>query len=832
MTDANGRNVFAGMFFIAFATLVLQISLMRLMSVVTWYHLAFFAISVAMLGMTAGAVRVYLSPRLFDPDRQGASVASACLWFAISLPFMLGVVSIFPIEITVGSTMLYSSLIATGVCVVPFYFSGIAVTASLTRSGGNVSRIYASDLVGAALGCMFVLLALNMLDVPSLIIFCGVIASIAGWFFAGRDKVQQTIAGGRIITYSPRTLALVAGALMAALTGWNANTTHGLQPVFVKGQYEDPDNILVRQWNSFSRIMVRPIQEVPPLYWGASELAPQDKVMQAYMNIDGEAGTSVRQFRNLSDIDHLRYDVTAFAYTLGRQGNACIIGVGGGRDLQTALLHGHSHVYGIELNPIFVNLLQTQFRDFAGLANRPDVTLVADEARSYLSRTPLQCSILQMALIDTWAATGAGAFSLSENSLYTLEGWRVFSSRLTNDGVFTVSRWYNKDNLGETGRLVSLAMATLLDRGIDDPSKHLALVTSTGEKRVSTLLFSLTPFSEADIARIKDSASALRFDLAFAPTVQPTHPLLKEIIGAKSISDLERVGADSRFNFSPPRDDSPYFFNLLKVGALFGGDEQVFGNATGAKSMLSTEGVLRGNLVATHVLLTLIGCVAIFAVAAVIVPLHLGKRVVQETAPVLWRGALFFSMIGAGFMFVEIGLIQRLSVFLGHPVYGIGVLLFSIIGATGLGSFLSDRLPLKDDPWNKLFPVVMIGLILLSSVATELAMSTMTESSIPLKALVSVLIVTPIGVLLGFFYPTGMRVVESLGRAQTPWYWALNGIMGTLISGVAVFVSIYFSITLNFVLGSLCYALAGAALVSMANSANRSAVTLKVQPAV
>ena len=169
---------------------------------------------------------------------------------------------------------------------------------------------------------------------------------------------------------------------------------------------------------------------------------------------------------------------------------------------------------GIELNPIFIDLLKNQFRDFVNIADRPDVTLVVDEARSYLSRHDEKFSLLQMSLIDTWAATGAGAMTLSENSLYTVEAWKLFIDRLADDGLFTVSRWYDRRNLGETGRLVSLAVMALLEMGVSNPADHLALVT---QGNIATLILSKSPFSKQDIDKLaRNVQTAAVFDRGFA----------------------------------------------------------------------------------------------------------------------------------------------------------------------------------------------------------------------------------------------------------------------------------------------------------------------------
>jgi spermidine synthase len=196
-------------------------------------------------------------------------------------------------------------------------------------------------------------------------------------------------------------------------------------------------------------------------------------------------------------------------------GPACVIGVGGGRDIQSALLFGHSSVVGIEINPIFIDLLKNRYRQFANIADRKEVTLVVDEARSYLSRHDEKFSFLQMSLIDTWASTGAGAMTLSENSLYTVEAWKLFIDRLSDDGVFTVSRWYNPTQLGETGRLVSLAVEALLQSGVNRPYDHLALVT---QGKCATLILSRKPFSENDNEKLVATCDRLQHSLARLPT--------------------------------------------------------------------------------------------------------------------------------------------------------------------------------------------------------------------------------------------------------------------------------------------------------------------------
>jgi SAM-dependent methyltransferase len=766
-------HTYLGTFLIALSTLALEVTLTRLLSVITWYHLAFFAIATAMLGMTAGAVTVYLKSNWFSQQLDG-KLAKACLAYSLVTPIALIILCLTPLVLKPSIMSLFALIMATIACSVPFYFSGIVITVVLTQYQLPIGKIYASDLIGASLGCLLVLGGLEILDAPSLILLCAAIGILAGLSFAWRSS--RYWGGGLFII------------LLCSVFLNSSNSPYGIGPLFIKSQIKNFEHDLLERWNSFSRVAVFKRLELPPQYWGASPVAPREKILPLhFMNIDGEATTGVQKFSSLEDIEHLRFDVTNIGYYLRPKGGACIIGVGGGRDLQGAILFGHEKVIGVDVNPIFIDLLQNEFREFAGLADREEVTFVVDEARSYLSRTQDKYSIIQMSLIDTWAATGAGAFSLSENALYTTEAWQIFLNRLHDDGIFTVSRWYDSHNLGETGRIVSLAVASLLNSGIKKPAEHIAMITIGN---ISTLLLSKQAFSEQDVAKLKKVSADLAYNFVIVPSAPPSHEVLRDIVSVSSLEELSIAIADKELNYEPTTDENPYFFNMLRLQHIY----PAFQSYGGLSS-----GVLAGNLHATLTLIGLLISLFILTIVTIIFPLFAAKR----ESKFIWSRALYFSLIGAGFMFVEIALIQRLSVFLGHPVYALGILLFTIIASTGIGSFLSTRLPLTR--WLFVLPLIMVSAIILTQFFLPMLISSMITSAMLKKIVVSVIVIFPLGMLMGLFFPTGMRLVK--GDSETPWYWALNGIFGVLCSALAVFFSIYFGISTNFYIAACCYAM-------------------------
>ncbi|HEY2250332.1 MAG TPA: hypothetical protein VGH74_04695, partial [Planctomycetaceae bacterium] len=542
-------HIYLGTFLLALVMLALEITLTRILSVTTYYHLAFLAISTAMLGMTAAATTVFLNPQRFSAERLAPNLGRACLEFAIAVPVALALLCLIPVVLDASVMSALGLLAVTAACTLPFYFAGMAITLVLTKCSLPIGFVYASDLVGAAMGCLLVLGGLEFLDAPSLILLCGAIGAVAGAVYSWGRELRKL-----------RALNLGVAIVLAAMTIVNAQSSRFIRPLVVKGRVQPATSYLLERWNSFSRIAVFPEMTTGANLWGPSPMTPREPLHQYYMHIDGEAGTVMRQFHSRDDIEHLRYDVTNVAHAVRPGGAACVIGVGGGKDVQSALLFGHSSVVGIDVNPIFISLIEHEFRDFVRLADRKDVKLVVDEARSYLSRSDEKFSVLQMSLIDTWAATGAGAMTLSENALYTVEGWRAMIDRLDDDGLFTVSRWYDPNNLGETGRLISLATMVLLENGVTRPADHLVLVT---QGRVATLILSKRPFSAADLDALDDFCGQMKFNVVATPRESPENPVLKKILAVTSPAELLRIHSDSPFRIDPTTDEDPHFFNML-----------------------------------------------------------------------------------------------------------------------------------------------------------------------------------------------------------------------------------------------------------------------------
>jgi len=789
----SARNSFlAGLFLLCMCGLMLQITETRILSVIAFYHLAFFAISMAMFGMTAGALYVHFKAERFPAERLSRNLTWIGSAFAISVvlsAFLLISTVVMSVNYSVMAALLWVKLIL--ILIPPYFFAGMAISLALTRSPFPVGLVYGVDMVGAASGCLVILGLLNWVDAVSALLTIAAIGAAAAVCF-GQARSASGDDSALVAGLLQRPLGLVV--LFGVIAGTNAAIQpYGLVLTTVHNKLETTLPAVLR-WNSFSRVRASQDEVGVPDLWGPSPYTPATQVSQHHMDIDGSAGTVMYRFDgDNAKIDFLRYDITNLAYTIRSQGRAAVIGVGGGRDLLSAHLFGFRDLTGVELNPIFINLLQHRFRDFDHLADIPGTRLLVDEARSWFARTQDRFDLVEMSLVDTWAATGAGAFSLSENGLYTMQGWRHFLDALTPTGVFTVSRWFNPNDVTETGRLLSLAAGALRDRGIDRPEAHLFLA---GSLNLATLIVSAAPLSADELARLRARTDQLGFHVLVSPDAPDASPVLRQIVVADSQA-LDGLTRAHHLDLTVPTDDRPFFFNQLILT-----DPQSIGLAFHAMT-----GIIKGNLLANVTVAVIVVASLLLVLFAMVVPALPSVR--RTPARLALLGTLYFALIGLGFMFIEIGLIQRLSVFLGHPVYGLAIGLFGIILSTGLGSLISERVILDTGPRVLGWAGLLCGYVMLMSLWFPPLVYIFEGHGLVVRVLISLLAIVPPGLLMGFGFPTGMRLVNALDARPTPWFWAVNGAAGVMAASMAVIISISYSINASLWIGAVCYLMLG-----------------------
>lgn len=777
---------FIGLSLICAGTLMYEVVLTRMLSVLCWYYLAFVSISIAMFGMTAGALAVQLRPDWFPGREMTTRLAQAAFAMAVSMPVMLILMLAVPLDISFALQTLFSFLLVSVIIAVPFFFSGVAVCLSLTKTAFPIGRVYFADLSGAAAGCVAAILLLKTIDAPSAVFVISSLLFLSAAAYA-------TYAEDRRL----RRRSYMGAAALLIIAGLNASTLHGIQPIWSKGQIDRRVNLEAEVWTPISKVRAQKPGIGAPQMWGPSPLMPKLSMEHIMLDIDNDAGTPMARFRgDLKPFDYLRYDVTSIGAQLRVGGTAAIIGVGGGRDVLNCAVNGFRRIVGIEINSAIVDLDTRRLEWFSGFSKIPGFELHEDEGRSFLARSNERFDIIQASLVDTWAATAAGALALSENALYTVDGWQIFYARLKPGGIVTFSRWYNSSYFpGETYRLFSVAWATLLRQGVRDPSRNIAVVASGP---VATLLASNEALSQADLGKIRAIADQMQFEILFLPGQKTPVPELQAISSDHTLDAMANLGDIGGYDYSPVFDSSPYFFSTMRLRNI---------------PRFVTAGAGVGNLRALACVFAFMLAAVVLVIATILLPVKrwIGRR--SESVPPLPGSILYFIAIGLGFMVVEMAFMQQLSIFLGHPVYSFVVALAGLILSTGFGSLVSDRLGLGSSGTARLPALAATLIIVAYSVAVLPAIHHFTPEVLWQRVAVSLVLVLPCGFLMGFCFPVGLRWMTRLQQgANLPWMWALNGAAATLGSFVALLVSIETSITTCVLTGAACYLVAAIAL--------------------
>ena len=771
-SEVPDLTLVGGLGLTSFAALLLELSLTRLFSVVLFYHFAFLAISIALLGLGAGGVFAYLLKKRLAQFPTRAVAARLCIINSLVVLPMLEIVLHVPVALTVTGKNFFHLSILYVAAAVPFFLTGLVFSIVFARETWRVSRLYGADLTGGALACLAVVPLLNWLGGPNTILMAAVTMAVAGvvWSSSGSERNLA------------RALAIIFITLIAA------NYSNRLiDVVYAKGKFRDPAWVEFSRWNALSRVEVDRQQQAKAIV------------------IDADANTyimncDVAHWHDTECEHDLMSAPPALANVLRPRGEFAIIGPGGGVDVLRAVANGSPSVTGIEINPIIANtIMRGRYADYSlHLYQRPEVHIHVTDGRSYLRSTPQRFDVVQMTLVDTWASTAAGAFALSENNLYTVEAFREYFQHLKPDGMIAITRWEFRQPR-EALRVVAVAMEALHSLGIANPARNF-IVASQGALNEDgipvVVLAKKNAFTEAE-----ESAVQAHFDEyeQLHPLYLPSDPGSNPFADLIASNDAELFARSYAYNVAPVSDDAPFFFFTLKLGQILGA--QGLRNGIDWKVNL---GVL--------VLLLVLAISVIAVLAFLILPLAFhGSR--HSPVPLL-----YFVAVGLGYILVEIAFIQRFVLFLGHPTYALTVVIFLLMLSSGTGSLLSRRwLARMELAW---VPLVLVIVALMADVFfLPRVLSAWVGLRFEYRLIISGLLLAPLGFVMGMPFPTGLRALLAGSFQHSPpnatsednaveWAWAMNAAASVLGSVLAMVIAIQFGLTATLACGVAAYALA------------------------
>lgn len=797
---------------LAGAAIAHEILLTRLFSILLWHHFAYMIISVALLGIGASGTFLAFAKDLMA-RRFTMTFAGCAILFAVSAVagFTLAQrVPFNPLEVIWDlDQQLYLAQIYL-LLAIPFFAVGLAIGLAFTHCAERIPILYRADLLGAGLGALLVVaLLFGALPQECLGIIGGlgfVAAALAAW--AGKARRSA--------------VALGALGVISTVT-WPASWLE-LRPSPYKGLSltltAPGTRILTQRSSPLGLLSVVESPIIPFRYApGLSLATTTEPPPQLGVFTDAESLSAITRFTSdIRAIEYLGQQTMALPYHLLTHPRTLVLGAGGGADVLRALYHGAAHVDAVEMNSQLVHLVREDFADFAGgIYSRANVTLHIRDARSFVEASRAQhWDLIQVSLLDSFTAAAAGVQALSESALYTVEALQTYHQRLTSGGLLAITRWLRSPPR-EPIKLFATAALALERAGVQRPGDQLAMIHGWD---TATLLMKNGSFTAAEIAAIRAFAEARSFDVAWYPAMQEAaanrftrlaQPSLYHAATALLGPDREQFLEDYKFYIAPATDDRPYFFRFFKWELL---PELWSLRAQGGLTQVDTGYLV---VLAALALSVLTSLVLILLPLAILRPAPGRRRTMAR-----WKVALYFLALGFGFMFVEISFIQRFTLFLGHPLAGVAVVLAALLVFAGLGSGISQRFAERRGP---ALAIAVVGIVAVAGfylIVLPFMFPGLIAFPFVAKVAIAILLIAPLGLAMGLPFPLGLGQVAAVAPSLVPWAWGINGCASVVGAVLASILAMHFGFTVVICLALALYAIGAIVLAPEIAVSSRS----------
>ena len=824
---------YAGLFLLSAAGLTFEINLTRIFSVAQFYHFAFMIVSLALLGLGASGTLLTLFPRLRERDLH--HTLTGLSWgFALTAIGSYALTLYVPFDsFRIAHDWRQAVVLAVHYIALatPFFCSGTAIALLLSAGTGRINRTYAANLTGSAAGCLLAIGAPPLAGGEGTVLLSAALAALAALTFqhsASRDKPpvsHTTRPASRITFHVSRILqAILVLTLIFAAFRPPSFLQVRLSPYKSLSYallYPNAELIFER-WNGFSRVDVVRSEGIRSLP-GRGFRCPGQPPPQLGLTVDGDDLSPISQvtpgFGAAAAGSTLEFTdclLTALPYRLRSGARALILEPRGGFDVLVAFAEGAQAATAVESNPLIVEAVRAQGEWAGSVYDDPRVTVVVEEGRAYARRAQERYDVVVLSLTAPQRTVTSGAYSLAEDYRYTVEAFTDYLARLDEGGLLVVTRWLQVPP-SEGIRAFALAVEAV-ERAGGDPETNIVALRSYQQMLI---LVRRGAFTGRELETIRSFAAPRAFDLVYLPGIRPDevnrYNVLPEpdyyraciaLLGTPDAGDGDPRDDWYRaypFDVRPPDDDRPFFGHFFRwrqapdVLAMAGHTWQPFGGA------------------GYFVLLALLALAVLTAGALILLPVavrrHLdlapggqeGKGRVKAPAATLG----YFAMLGMGYLCVEIPLLQRFILFLGHPAYAMATVLFALLLFSGLGSLLSRRVPLR------LVLVVLPALIGGYALGLPALFTETLAAPLGGRLVVAVAALAPPGLLMGIPFPRGLALLEGRPPALIGWAWGVNGAVSVVASILAALLALSFGFSAVLAVGAICYAGAGITVVAI-----------------
>jgi hypothetical protein len=793
----GGRRARLSLFLLSAATLAFEINLTRLFSVAQFYHFAFMIVSIALLGFGASGAALTIFPALQNAEpKQRLSQLGFATGAGILVAYLL--TNRLPFDsfsIAWDRRQVWILILHYIALAAPFFFSGMTLGFLLNAFPQSAGRTYAVNLLGSAMGCIAALIAPLFVGAEGMVTLSIALASLAGMISMSHTRLRHPLllASFAFFVFSLFDLGLrFAGNPSFAFLELRLSPYKSLSYAM---QYPGA-SVIHRRWNAFSRVdVVRSdaIHSLPGLSYRYLEPLPAlDGLL-----VDGDDLSPVPQPE--TDSGFVGYLPNALALHLRPEANVLILEPRGGLDIFTALALGSGEITAVEINPLIVNS--------APIYDAPRVQVYIESDRSFLRRAGSKHDAIIFSLASSFHPVRSGAYTLAEDYRFTVESFADALARLNPDGLLAAMRWLQNPP-SEDLRLFALAVTALENA---DANPRAQIVAFRGFN-TATVLVKNGAFTPGELTSIRAFLAERAFDLTYAPDVRAgetnQYNVLQEskyyqtYLTFLNSNPRESFYDEYEYDVRPPTDDHPFFGHYFKwsqapqVIAEFGKAWQPFGGA------------------GYFVIVALLVLAILLAVVLILLPVAITKRAMRKTqyaarSTFPLRNLVYFGLLGLAFLFVEIPLLQRFILYLGNPAYAFTAVVFSLLFFSGVGSRLSDRIPVRPSL------AVLIILILLAPALLPRLFTLTLGLPLTIRLGLTALVLSPLGLLMGVPFPAGIRLIKReqvRGReneaqdASIPWIWAVNGAASVVASILSALLALTFGFSWVLRIGALCYA--------------------------
>ncbi len=776
-------RLYSVLFILSVATLTLEILQLRIFAYSLLRSLAHIVVSIVLLGIGIGSISIALTSNLHK-IKEEKLLTGLLIGFSVSVLGTHFIFSYFFEWINQGYNFprlwLFSIIFS-----VPYIFFGAVLTYVFKKYVEDVPKLYAVNLTGSGIGCLIPLLALRPLGAEILIVVVSIMGAVCSLVYALKVSKKLTSAVSVVTLFM-----LLCIPLASELFQFKSKPLGGLSKMAkataVKRNFST--------WDPLGRIEVYSFDDKYS-YMYMPEAVPIKAMFQ-----DGDAGSMLVNIReDIYDYTHF-YDGSIFSlvYQLRQNPETLAIGLGGGHDIMRASHFKSSHVTGVEINSTTVKLVKEIFKDFLGDPyGRENVNIINMDGRYFVRDDTKKYDIIQIAGADTDTSNlTSGALSVSENYLYTTEAFRDYFSSLKPDGILSLIRFGPREPM----LIMTTALTAMREMGIPDPHRNFMVVKQAINVNV---LMKKAPFSIEEIdalqrfvEKVNVSAAKLRlpvndvigYEAINSPEIM--YLPLTEWKAENSFTELmtavqsrEEAAYVSRFpsNISPLSDNMPFFFQYEKPENIFKYRNSVIYNLF--KSIIH---------------------ISLFSIALIFLPAWLLKRKHTKITYHV-HFIIYFLCIGIGFMLIEIGLIQKSVLFLGHPTYSFIAVVFSILLFSGLGSLASGMFKGHEIRLiiGSIAFVVIISLIYLFYM--ENVLNAVLPENTFMRMLIISLFLSPLGFAMGIPFPKGLQLVNNRDRNFIPIAMATNSVASVLAAASSLPFAMVFGFSTIFLTAVFVY---------------------------